>query len=161
MKRSAEIFGRACQQIPKVLQNVSVGAAPSITRAAEAAGNGPQSDHGRSRLWSPDSALIDGLRGSGAKFRLANGAIATRLALPVANPAQRWQGYAVRPISRSFIGQSSVRKSPSRTMARTSPSMKNTNGLASSSMTVLTKRFTVRQSSSKHRSICFSRSSSS
>lgn len=72
-------------------------------KSGRAAGNGPQSDRGRSRLWSPDSALIDGLRGSGAKFRLANGAIATRLALPVANPAQRWQGYAIRPICRSFL----------------------------------------------------------
>lgn len=64
----------------------------------------------------------------------------------------------------SVIGRrqsSSVRKSPRRTTARTIPSMKNTNGLASSNRTVLTKRFTVRQSSLKHRSICFSRSSSS
>gem|GEM_PF-6056618 len=46
----------------------------------------------------------------------------------------------------SVIGSrqsSSVKKSPSRTRARTIPSMRTTNGLASSSRTVLMKRFTV------------------
>lgn len=37
-------------------------------------------------------AFTDGLKWSGAELRLSNSATATRLASPVANPAQRWLG---------------------------------------------------------------------
>ena len=83
------------------------------------------------------------LRGSGAKFRLANGAIATRLALPVANPAQRWQGYAVRPICRYVLLV--VREEITQTDDREhQPSMNNTKGLSRIRRTILMKRFTAR-----------------
>ena len=161
MKRSAEIPRPGRQQIPKVSQNVSVGAAPSITRAAEAAGNGPQSGHGRNRLWSPDSALIDGLRGSGAKFRLANGAIATRLALPVANPAQRWQGYAIRPICRSFLSVVVGEEITQTDDREHQPQHEQHEGAEQNQKNELDETFHGQSSSLKQRSICFSRSSSS
>lgn len=130
-------------------------------KSGRAAGNGPQSGHGRSRLWSPDSALIDGLRGSGAKFRLANGAIATRLALPVANPAQRWQGYAIRPICRSVLSVVVGEEITQTDDREHQPQHEQHEGAEQNQKNELDETFHGQSSSLKQRSICFSRSSSS